>query len=112
MAPIATIAGVFGVSNGTVVVAGTIILVGGVMTFSGIVSKSKKFIKERKKPNKDQETPVKEILTEDGRYEEYKSLIEDAIENKDFEYLEEKLNSKMRDFPDLIEMIKKTLDDR
>lgn len=84
MAPVATT--VAGISTGTVLIVGGIVLVLGTIIYLNKAKTSKQ--------------PVDDILTKEGRYEEYKSLIEDAIINKDYEYLEKKLTSKMTDFPD------------
>ena len=92
---------VTGISVGTVSSIGAIVLVAGV----GYI-----LLNSNKKKKK--ETSVSEILTKEGRYEEYKSLIEDAIKSDDYEYLERKLNSKMADFPDLINMINNALKNR
>ncbi len=96
MEPVATTAA--GISTGTVLIVGGIVLVLGTIIYLNKTKTSKQ--------------PVDDILTKEGRYEEYKSLIEDAIINKDYEYLEKKLTSKMTDFPDLIQMIKKALKNR
>ena len=84
-----------GISVGTVALIGGIVLIAGV----GYIL----FNSNKKK------TSVSEILTKEGRYKEYKSLIEDAIKSGDYEYLERKLNSRMTDFPDLINMINEAL---
>lgn len=84
-----------GISVETVALIGGIVLVAGVGYI--LLNSNKK------------ETSVSDILTKEGRYEEYKSLIEDAIKSDDYEYLERKLNSKMADFPDLIKMINDAL---
>lgn len=96
MEPVATTTA--GISTGTVLIVGGIMLVLGTIIYLNKTKTSKQ--------------PVDDILTKEGRYEEYKSLIEDAIINKDYEYLEKKLTSKMTDFPDLIQMIKKALKNR
>jgi len=85
----------------TQIAIGTIVLIAGVVY---ILLNSNKM--------KENKNAVSDILTQSGRYDEYKSLIEDAIENNDYVYLEKKLKSKMTDFPDLIDMIKKALNNR
>ena len=86
---------------------GTVALIGGIVLIAGVG-----YILLNSKKKKEKETSVSEILTKKGRYEENKSLIEDAIKNKDYDYLERKLNSKMSDFPDLVNIIKNALKNR
>lgn len=85
-------------------------LIGGTVVIAGVfyyISKKEK----AKKLDKNRDD-IEELLSEEGRYSEYKSLIENAIESKDYDFLEECIDSRMRDFPDLIEMIKKALEQR
>ncbi|CAA6808840.1 MAG: Unknown protein [uncultured Sulfurovum sp.] len=83
---------------------GTGALIGGIVLIAGVG-----YILLNSNKRKGKENSVSKMLTKEGRYEEYKSLIEDAIKSDDYEYLERKLNSKMMDFPDLIEMINDAL---
>jgi len=82
---------------------GTILLIGGVILLAGGIYY---FYTQNSIKEKDS---LKKLLSDEDRYETDKKIIEEAIENKDWEILEDMLDSSTRDFPDLIEMIKKAL---
>ena len=88
--------------------AGSTILIGGIILMAVSIA----ILYSRRSANKIKAPSINNILSEEGRYNEYKSLIEDAIEDSDFDFLELNLNSRMRDFPDLIRMIKHALKNR
>ena len=62
--------------------------------------------------NQIKKTPIKKILSDENRYKGDKSIVTTAIKEKDWETLEDMLNSDTSDFPDLIEIIKKALNNR
>jgi len=99
MASVATTAAA-GISTGTIVLVGGVILIAGAIFYL------------KNSNSKAEKTSVKKILTDENRYKGYKSVIEDAIGEKDWETLEDMLNSRTSDFPDLIQMIKKALNNR
>ena len=72
-------------------------------------SKLKKLIESRTKDKNTQEDSINIILTDDNRYEEDKSLIEDAIKIEDWEFLRNMKTSRTVDFPGLIQMIDEAL---
>jgi len=90
---------------------GTIVLIGGVVLIAGTIiylnSSKKKY-----KTNSSKPSSIKKFLTEENRYKGYKSVIEDAIREEDWETLKDMLKSRTSDFPDLIKMIKKALNNR
>lgn len=92
-----TVAGA-GISAGSVVlVVGAAILIGGIIYYSSANKKSKKYIK---------------LVSDEDRYRSRKDIILTAIAEKDWQTLEDMLDSSTRDFPDLIKMIQKALKDR
>lgn len=99
MAPVATTAAA-GISTGTIVLVGGVILIAGAIFYL------------KNSNSKAEKTSVKKILTDENRYKGYKSVIEDAIKEEDWETLEDMLSSRTSDFPDLIQMIKKALNNR
>lgn len=84
---------------------GIIALAGGVIIY---LNNSKK----KGKNSSSSQGSINKILTDENRYKGDKLIIEDAIREKDWETLEDMLNSRTSDFPDLIEMIKKALKNR
>lgn len=100
MAPVATTATATGISTGTIVLLGGVILIAGAIFYL------------KNSSNKPEKNSVKKILTDENRYKGYKSVIEDAIIEEDWETLEDMLKSRTSDFPDLIQMIKKALNNR
>ena len=81
---------------------GIIFVVGLVVATLGIYVISKK----SKKPK------IKEFLSEEGRYSQWKSLIDNYIEKEEWSNLEELLDSSVKDFPDLIKKIEKALQNK
>ena len=86
---------------------GTIALIGGIVVV-GVAylvyknSKNEKMVKEK--------AVVNNLLSDENRYKRDKSIIDDAMAEKDWETLEDMLNSKsIKDFPDLIKMIEEAL---
>jgi len=55
---------------------------------------------------------VDKLSTHDHRYKVDKSIIEDAIKESDWQILEDMLDSRTSDFPDLIQMIKEALNNK
>lgn len=87
-----------GISAGSVVlIVGAAILIGGLIYYSSANKKSKKH---------------KKLVSDEDRYESRKDIILTAIAEKDWQTLEDMLDSSTRDFPDLIKMIEKALKDR
>lgn len=86
---------------------GTIGLVGGVIIVAGIA-----YYVKKSKGKVEQEVNLNKILSDDDRYNGDKSIIEDAIKEKDWETLEDMLESSTSDFPDLINMINNALKNR
>ncbi|HIP13590.1 MAG TPA: hypothetical protein EYG73_12855 [Arcobacter sp.] len=88
---------------------GTVSLVGGaILVATGIgtvyyLSNSK---------SKEKEKSINKLLSDEDRYNGDKSIIEDAINEKDWETLEDMLESSTSDFPDLINMINNALKNR
>jgi len=89
---------------------GTIALVGGVILVTGAII----FLNNSKKEssNSSSQGSINKILTDENRYKGDKLIIEDAIRKNDWEILEDMLDSRTSDFPDLIQMIKKALNNR
>lgn len=86
---------------------GTIVLIGGVIVIAGAIYYLKSTSRIKTK-----ESSVTNILTKENRKKGYKSVIEDAIKEEDWETLEDMLNSRASDFPDLLKMIKKALENK
>jgi len=63
-------------------------------------------------PNLKEEKSIGKLLSDEDRYNGDKSIIEDAINEKDWETLEDMLESSTSDFPDLINMINNALKNR
>jgi len=94
-----------GLSIGTIALVGVVVIVGGVIIY---LNSSKR----KEKRNSSSKDPIPKILTDENRYKGNKAVIEDAIKEKDWKTLEEMLDSRTSDFPDLIEMIKQALKNR
>lgn len=58
------------------------------------------------------EKPVKKLIEDEDKYNGYKTIIENAIKEKNWENLEALLNSGVKRFPDLIKMIEEALKGR
>jgi hypothetical protein len=88
---------------------GAVVLVGGVIVVAGIVYlvyKNKDV--NAKKTNK----PMKKLLDDDDKYNTYKTIIEGAIKEKDWQTLKDFLDSRAKNYPDLIDMINEALKER
>ena len=88
---------------------GTVALVGGVIAVAGIAY----LIYKNNDAKKTQSSkPTKKLLDDDDKYNTYKTIIEEDIEEKDWQTLEDFLDSRAKKYPDLINMIKKALEER
>lgn len=56
-----------------------------------------------------QEKPIVKLLSDEDRYNGDKLIIDNAIQEKDWETLEDMLKSSTSDFPDLIKLIENAL---
>ena len=91
-----------GLSIGTtVLIGGTVLVVGTIIYLN--------YLKKNDKVDILSQDSINKILSDEDRYKGDKSIIEDAIKEKDWETLEDMLNSRTSDFPDLIDKIKKAL---
>jgi len=90
-----------GVSTGAVALVGGVIIVAGVVYY---VTNSKSQVEKEVNLNK--------LLSDEDRYNGDKSIIKDAITEKDWELLEDMLVSSTSDFPDLISIIENALTNR
>ncbi len=89
-----------GLSTGTILLIGGVILLAGGMYYFYTQNSTK------------EKSSVKKLLSDEDRYQTDRKIIEEAIVEKDWETLEDMLNSSTKDFPDLIEMIKKALENK
>jgi len=90
----------------TVLSTGTILLIAGVILLAiGIY-----YLYTQNSTKK--KTSVKKLLSDEDRYQTDRKIIEEAIAEKDWDTLEDMLDSRTRDFPDLIEIIKKALENK
>lgn len=87
---------------------GAIVLIGGAIIVVGVII----YINKKQKNNSLAQDSVDNLSTNRHRYKTDKSIVEDAIREKDWETLEDMLDSRTSDFPDLIQMIKKALNNR
>lgn len=88
---------------------GTVALVGGAIAVAVIVY----LIYKNKDANqKEASKPIKKLLDDDDKYNTYKTIIENAIKEKDWETLENFLDSRAKKYPDLINIINEALKDR
>jgi len=85
---------------------GTLSLVGGAIFVAGTVY----YLSSSE--SKEKEESINKLLSDEDRYNGDKSIIEDAINEKDWETLEDMLESSTSDFPDLINMINNALKNR
>ena len=65
-----------------------------------------------KNKNKENNAGMKKLLSDDDKYNTYKTLIENAVKEKDFKTLEEFLDSRAKNYPDLLKMIEEALKGR
>jgi tRNA A37 N6-isopentenylltransferase MiaA len=95
-----------GISIGTIVLFGSITLLAvGTVYYLTRLNRNRNI-------NQIKKTPIKKILSDENRYKGDTSIIATAIKEKDWETLEDMLNSDTRDFPDLIEIIKEALNNK
>jgi uncharacterized membrane protein len=88
---------------------GTVALVGGVFVIAGVVYLLYKNNNKQNTPKKG----FKDLISDEDRIIRDKRVVINAIEEKDWEILEELLNDKnFQKYPDLITMIKKALEER
>ncbi|WP_066348610.1 hypothetical protein [Aliarcobacter cryaerophilus] len=86
---------------------GTVVLIGGVVVVAGIaylMYKNSDNI-QKNKSNK----PIKKLIDDDDKYNGYKDMIETAIYKKDWQTLEDLLDSRVKKYTDLIKMIEEAL---
>lgn len=89
-----------GVSIGTVALVGGVVIVAGVAYLLYKNSNSKDTYKK----------PIKKIISDDNYYKGTKKVVINAIEEKDWDTLEELLKDKsLQDYPDLIKIAKEAL---
>jgi len=100
MSPIATGTGI---SLGKVALIVGIVVVGGIIYFA---------YKNNDKQSKQSNKSMKKLLDDDDIYNTYKTIIDEAIQEKDWQTLEDFLDSRAKKYPDLIQMIKKALNNR
>jgi len=100
MSPIATGTGI---SLGKVALIVGIVVVGGIIYFA---------YKNNDKQSKQSNKSMKKLLDDDDIYNTYKTIIDEAIQVKDWQTLEDFLDSRAKKYPDLIQMIKKALNNR
>ncbi|MCK9337700.1 MAG: hypothetical protein M0P43_07715 [Arcobacteraceae bacterium] len=87
---------------------GTVALVGGVIAVAGIA-----YLIYKNNQDKMEKLTLEKMISKEDRYNGDKNIILKAIEEEDWLILEEILNDKsIKDFPDLINLIKKALEDR
>lgn len=91
---------------------GTMALVGGLVLAVGAVYYLSKSDGQTDSKEREKKRPTNKLLSDDNRYNGDKAVIEDAIQEKDWETLEDMLDSATQDFPDLVEMIEKSLKSR
>ncbi|OHE10070.1 MAG: hypothetical protein A2513_08205 [Sulfurimonas sp. RIFOXYD12_FULL_33_39] len=88
-----------GISVGTVVLIGVVIAGVAYLIYKGSkVSSSTQ--------------PIKKLIDDDDKYKGYKIMIENAIKEKDWQTLEDFLDSRAKKYPDLIKIIEKALKER
>lgn len=94
------------VTAGAGISLGTVALIGGVIVVAGIAY----LIYKNNDNKKESEGIVNNLLSDENRHKRDKSIIEDAINEKDWETLEGMFNSKsIKDFPDLIKILEEAL---
>ena len=89
---------------------GTVALVGGVIV---VVAGIAYLIYKNNDNKKESDGITNNLLSDKNRHKRDKSIIEDAISEKDWETLEGMYNSKStKDFPDLMKIIEEALKER
>ena len=98
------------VGAGAGISLGTVALVGGTMVVAAAVAYL--IYKSNDNKTKEEKQPIKKLLDDDDKYNTYKSIIENAIKEKDWQTLEDFLDSRAKHYPDLISMIRDALKDK
>jgi uncharacterized membrane protein (DUF106 family) len=70
------------------------------------------FIHKNSTDNSNNSTSIKKLLSDDDKYNTYKTIIENAIKEKDWQTLEDFLDSRAKNYSDLVEMIKEALKEK
>ena len=86
---------------------GTVVLIGGIVVAGVAYSMYKN--KNSDNISNNSAKPVGKLLSDDDRYDTDKTIILRAIAEKDWETLEDLLDSSTQDFPELIKMIEEAL---
>lgn len=97
------------VATGAGISLGTVALVGGVIAVVGIAYL---IYKNNNEKSKQSNKPMKKLLDDDDKYNTYKTIINEAIQEKDWQTLEDFLDSRAKKYPDLIKMINEALKER
>lgn len=88
----------------------TVVYILGGIVISGVAYY---FYKQNNKDNESNgEKPIKKLIEDEDRYIGYKTIIENAIKEKNWENLEALLNSGVKRFPDLIKQIEEALKEK
>lgn len=86
---------------------GTVALIGGVIVIAGVAYLVYKNSNNSQKSGSNQ--PIKKLIDDEDKYKGYKIMIETAITEKDWQTLEELIDSRVKKYPDLIKMIEEAL---
>lgn len=97
------------VTAGAGISIGTVALVGGVIAVAGIAYLIYKNNETKSTPSR---KPLKKLLDDDDKYNTYKTIINEAIQKKDWQTLEDFLDSRAKKYPDLIAMITEALKEK
>ncbi|MCZ6150383.1 hypothetical protein O6B96_04870 [Campylobacter ureolyticus] len=92
---------------GDVLVIGAVVAIGAVMVAGAIC-----YLSDSKNENKTNDSD--NILSNTDRFDTYKEVVEEMIEKKEWDELENMLknNLALKDFPEIIKMIKDALENR
>lgn len=92
---------------GDVLVIGAVVAIGAVMVAGAIY-----YLSDRKNKNKTNDRD--NILSNADRFDTYKEIVKEMIEKKEWDELENMLknNLALKDFPEIIKMIKEALENR
>ena len=93
---------------GTGLSLGTVALIGGVIVVAGVAYLVFKNSNVQKTDSSSTQ-PIRKMLSDEDRYDTDKNIILTAINENDWETLEDLLDSSTKDFPDLIKMIEEAL---
>lgn len=97
------------VAAGAGISLGTIALVGGVIAVAGIAYLIYKNNDDKLKATS---KPLKKLIDDEDKYKGYKIMIETAIQEKNWQTLEELIDSRVKKYPDLINMINEALKEK